>query len=266
MGNATDHLDEAARRLRAAPAGPIRLGIGGRSIGCVADVDGVRRWLRVVAVPESDVHPLVWTGTATAHALPRSVRRPAMQGGTEWYTGGTRIRAEVIDYIEEKVCSDTEVLRTELDLTAGWWRSLRASLDALAAQPTERVPRTQEQLRRVLVRLFGPSIDPTVGTWVTAHGDLRWSNITRRTPYLLDWEFWGAAPAGADAATLYCTSLLVPTVADQVYDQFGDVLTSRDGRLSQLCVAVQLLRHADHGDLGDPLRKLIDGILPTLTN
>lgn len=121
-------------------------------------------------------------------------------------------------YVDEPVCSPTEVLRTD-------------------------------------------RVDPTVTTWVTAHGDLHWTNLTTSGPYLLDWEFWGAAPAGADAATLNCSSLLVQPMADRVYDEFAEVLDTPDGRLSQLCVIAQILRHRDCGDLAAPLRRHAEHLL-----
>ena len=264
MDGAGTHLDEAARRFGAVPAGPVRSGVGDRSAGCPVEVGGVPRWLRVVAVPETRAHPLVWTGTASAAVLPDTVRRPALHAVAEWRTARLLVRAEILGLVEEPACSDTEALRAGLDLPDGWWHRLRASLDALAAVTTDRVPRTQVQLDRVLGGLFGTAVDATVTTWVTAHGDLRWTNLTRRTPYLLDWEFWGAAPAGTDAATLYCTSLLVPDVADRVRSEFADVLATHDGRLAQLCVCVQLLRHVDCGDLARPLHRLVEELVPTL--
>ena len=61
-------------------------------------------------------------------------------------------------------------------------------------------------------------------------------------------EKWGKAPIGYDAATLYCYSLLVPSVADQVYKMFSDILNTRDGVIAQLYVITRLLRRIDHGD------------------
>ncbi|MGH3885275.1 MAG: hypothetical protein ACRDSZ_01695 [Pseudonocardiaceae bacterium] len=73
---------------------------------------------------------------------------------------------------------------------------------------------------------------PTVTTWSTAHGDLQWANLTAPAPYLLDWEGWGIAPAGYDAATLYCYSLLAPNTARRVYETFTDILDTSTAHAS----------------------------------
>ncbi|MFI5800717.1 hypothetical protein [Streptomyces sp. NPDC051677] len=48
---------------------------------------------------------------------------------------------------------------------------------------------------------------PAVSCWTTAHADVHWANLTSPLR-LLDWEAWGRAPEGFDAATLYAYSLL----------------------------------------------------------
>jgi hypothetical protein len=81
---------------------------------------------------------------------------------------------------------------------------------------------------------------------------------------ILDWEYWGRAPAGLDAATLYCHSLIVPSVAERVRATFADILDSPPGRLAQLAVVDHLLtREAqrDGSELVLPLHDLADRIL-----
>ncbi|WP_146134754.1 phosphotransferase [Actinopolyspora mortivallis] len=60
--------------------------------------------------------------------------------------------------------------------------------------------------------------------WETVHGDLHWANLLRPELGLLDWSLWGRGPAGTDAATLYCYSLLAPRTAATVWHTFVDVL------------------------------------------
>lgn len=59
---------------------------------------------------------------------------------------------------------------------------------------------------------------------------------------MLDWEGWGKARAGYDAATRYCYSLLVPSVAEQLDKMFSDILNTRDGVITQRYVITRLLR------------------------
>lgn len=52
--------------------------------------------------------------------------------------------------------------------------------------------------------------------WATAHADLHWGNLRGPTLHILDWESWRSAPAGYDAATLHCNSLLHQPTARRV--------------------------------------------------
>ncbi|MBB4933402.1 thiamine kinase-like enzyme [Lipingzhangella halophila] len=107
-------------------------------------------------------------------------------------------------------------------------------------------------------------VDTTVQMWVCAHGDLHWNNVTAPGCVLLDWEGWGMAPLGYDAATLYCHSLLVPDVAARVREEFTDVLDTPDGVRSQLLVIARMLQRSVHGDypaLVALLHRLADDLL-----
>ncbi|MBI1759318.1 MAG: hypothetical protein HYR62_08855 [Actinobacteria bacterium] len=100
--------------------------------------------------------------------------------------------------------------------------------------------------------------DPHTLTWSTAHGDLHWGNLTHPDCWLLDWEGWGTAPSGYDAASLYCASIMQPDIAARVYVTFADLLDTRDGVVAQLAAAARLLRHVDlgeHADVAGPLHR-----------
>lgn len=88
---------------------------------------------------------------------------------------------------------------------------------------------------------------PRITGWTTAHGDLHTANLTSTAPHLLDWEGFGMAPAGYDAAMLLAYSLLVPTFANRVRDTFP-VLKTEPGRIAQIIVITELLRSAARGD------------------
>jgi hypothetical protein len=80
---------------------------------------------------------------------------------------------------------------------------------------------------------------PAVSCWNTAHADVHWANLTSPLR-LLDWEDWGRAPEGFDAATLYVYSLLQPDTAARVCDAFP-VLGSSAGLATEATVCAQLL-------------------------
>lgn len=57
---------------------------------------------------------------------------------------------------------------------------------------------------------------PAVTRFRTAHSDVHWANLMASPLRILDWEGWGRAPEGFDAATLYAYTLLQPNTAAHV--------------------------------------------------
>ncbi|MGH3972667.1 MAG: aminoglycoside phosphotransferase [Pseudonocardiaceae bacterium] len=250
-------LVQAAEHFSLTLLGDPTFGWRDRSIGSQArDVDG-DRWLRVVTSHNTWANGEFWTGNLDAAAI-HGVPKPCVLQVHEWTEEPRSIRAELMTLVPGRVCSDTQELRNELDLPDEWWTRLRHALDVLATHQTERIGATQEGISHRLLAFFSDKIDPTVTIWSTAHGDLQWANLTAPAPYLLDWEGWGIAPAGYDAATLYCYSLLVPDTARRVYETFTDILDTPDGTRAQLHVIGRLLLRVNGGDypeLAKPLHQ-----------
>ncbi|MFE9468626.1 hypothetical protein ACFYNW_34285 [Streptomyces virginiae] len=115
----------------------------------------------------------------------------------------------------------------------------------------------EEYLRRVIPQYTGHQADATI-TWSTAHGDLHYGNITRG-PHILDWEGWGRAPYGYDAATLYLYALLVPATAARIRAELAPILDRPEARTGLLTVAAQILQAQDRTDfyaeLAGPVRE-----------
>jgi hypothetical protein len=258
-------LPAAAAALGVAVIGQPVYGFGEHSIGCRTTGPQGDGWLRVITERVVWANGEFWEGTAAA-AMIEGIAKPTWHASHEWEDGDYRVRADLMSYVPVPVCSPTLVLRAGLELPDGWWASLRRSLDALAAWPTERTAFGQELATRRLLTFFGGQVDPTVGAWTTAHADLHWANLTAPDCHLLDWEGWGAGPAGYDAALLYCTSLLQPDVATRVYEVFADVLDSPDGIRAQLCAASTLLLRVAYGhdlDLATPLHRHVNRLVST---
>jgi hypothetical protein len=157
------------------------------------------------------------------------------------------------------------LLRTDPALPDQWWASLHASLSVLADQPAPRPAKVADSVAsqalicelvgRAATALSVPPVDSAVDRWVTAHADLTWANLTGPACWLLDWEDWGAAPFGFDQAVLLMGSLAVPSVAARVREVFAAQLDSRDGLISFLAVAADLLCSPERaGNLLEPLR------------
>ncbi|MGH8793929.1 MAG: aminoglycoside phosphotransferase [Stackebrandtia sp.] len=205
-------------------------------------------WLRVVSEFPEWAHGDVWTGNADANAV-TGVDKPQVLDSTEWNEADWRVqRAEVCTLVVESTCSATEEPPISLDLPDSWWTGLRANLDRLGRQPTQRRRTDQDTITRRLRVFFGDRVDPEATEWTCAHGDLHWGNLTAPDLTILDWEHWGLAPAGYDAATLLCYSLAFPDVAARVQREFHDVLTTPSGVVAQLHVVTRLLLRIENGD------------------
>lgn len=150
----------------------------------------------------------------------------------------------------------TSVVAVDPSLPDQWWAALNASLDALDAQRTSRVATpdtetiTQELVTETIRTVFPDSFDTTVEHWQAAHADLNWANMTAPRFCLFDWEDWGLAPRGLDAASLWGASLAVPALAARVRQERRHDFERRDGKLMTLFVAAKIL--GPHAHPEDP--------------
>lgn len=255
------NLDCAAEHFGLTVSGDPVFGWRLRSISArVTGPDGAR-WLRVVSQEPEWASGDPWTGTVDANAV-RGIRKPRVLDVYEW-SEARRQRAEVMTLLEGELCSPTDVLHGDPRLSPAWWDDLSAGLQKLASTPTRRVNADQSKVIERIGDRFG-AVDATVTRWATVHGDLHWANLLRPDFGLLDWELWGRGPAGTDAATLLCFSLLVPHIVDTVRARFAYQLEAPAGRVAQLYVAARLLRRVDQGDFPElkaPLERLAAALL-----
>ncbi|MGP4113990.1 hypothetical protein ACTWP5_24160 [Streptomyces sp. 4N509B] len=192
-------------------------------------------------------------GTETAAtAIPAAVPRPVLRNIDDWVDGEFAYRAELFSRVTQApIIADGPTLRTETALDGQWWLKLRNALHLVSEVPTDRIGVRQEYVDRAMpefLGFLGRPVNTTVPAWSTAHGDLHWANMTAPELVILDWEGWGLAPAGFDAATLHTHSLLVPRVAERLRKELGDVLSSPAGRFSELVVITILLQTNTRGD------------------
>lgn len=203
--------------------------------------------MRLLSVPEDKATGKTWYGNRQAAALfDGHVHKPLLYGTTEARSDGYACLAELHQYITEPVISPSPLLHTNPDPPSTWWGSLRADLEYVSSISTDRVAVRQEWVDRSVPR-FLDMPGPRITDWATAHGDLHAANLTITTPFLLDWEGFGLAPAGYDAAMLLAYSLLAPDFAQRVRDTFP-VLKTDAGRIAQIIVAAELLQSASRGD------------------
>ncbi|MFJ8732286.1 hypothetical protein [Streptomyces bauhiniae] len=254
-----------AHHLRAAHALGVELepghefwGWAGRTLGAPARTDtGRPAWLRLTSAPVGKATGKLWDGAATAELALGSLggRRPALLGLHDTTENGTAYRAELSARIDAPVLSATPDLRQELDLPDTWWSDLTDTVDLLAATPTDRIAVRTQYIERAVPQFIGIPA-PAAPCWTTAHADLHWANLTAVPLQILDWEGWGSAPAGFDAAMLYAYSLSRPATAARVRTAFP-ILGSRDALAAEATVCAMLLQTVDRGDnpdLAGPLR------------
>jgi hypothetical protein len=222
----------------------------GRTLSRRVTTEDGERWLRLVSVPADKAGGKLWEGPTQAElTMPSSVPRPRLRASSSWADPEDAYLAELYDVVTDKTIStDSPVLRSTPRLTGDWWLGLVTALDAINDVPTTRVALRQEYLERAMPQFLGftPSQDGVV--WAAAHGDLHWANLTAPALHVLDWEGWGLAPAGYDAAMLHTYSLLVPDVAAGVRHHLSDQLNTPSGRFAELAVITQLLQTNRRGD------------------
>jgi hypothetical protein len=205
-------------------------------------------WVRIEVRDLSRMDGQGW-GTESA-ALLHGIAMPTWFQGISWLDAehGVMWRADETDYIRERPIKAGGILTADPELPESWWATLNESLDALANQSTARIatptlqPITQDRLTSTVHTVF-PGVDTAVppDEWAPAHADLSWPNLTAPACYLLDWEDFGMAPRGWDAATLWSESLAAGVAAERVRQERRGDMDSRTGTLAQLYQCAKLI-------------------------
>lgn len=238
----------------------------GSTVGYLTDTG---MWVRLQWRRATRMNGQSWTGAECASVL-TGVAKPQLRRSVRWQDDARDAvwRADEMTVVCSSVISSNGSITCDPQLSDAWWVELKTSLDALAAHETDRVGMRQAHLTRRITEVFGEGVDTSVGEWGTAHADLHWGNLTAPECYLLDWEDWGLAPRGYDAATLWGFSLAVPEVASRIQQEFGQDLATRSGRLSQLLFCANVLRaYARSGksmSFTDPARRASNDLIDEL--
>ncbi|MFJ8248328.1 hypothetical protein [Streptomyces sp. NPDC094466] len=223
-----------------------------RSLGARTDRE---TWVRIERRGLDRIGVQGGDGTASAEAL-RGIAKPAWLAGVAWRdeTEPVMWRADETELLPGAPAGSAVVAR-DPHLPQEWWAAMNTSLDALATQHTNRIatPDTETITQELVTGTIGgvfPGVDTTVVGWRPAHADFNWANMTAPVFCVFDWEDWGMAPRGLDAASLWGASLAVPALADRVRSERLDDLESRDGQLMTLFVAAKIL--GPYADPDDP--------------
>ncbi|MER6406276.1 hypothetical protein ABT269_22725 [Streptomyces viridosporus] len=245
-----------AHHARAAKALDVRIepsgefwGWAGRTLGAPArTAAGQPAWLRLVAAPQGKASGKLWNGALDAQRAFGDLdgHRPALLAVYDAVDADTAYRAELSARVDQPVLSDDPILQHDIQLPDSWWADLAGTLEKVAAIDTDRVAVRQQYMDRAIPQFVGIPA-PAVTCWTTAHSDVHWANLTASPLQLLDWEGWGHAPEGFDAATLYAYTLLHPDTAARIRTVFP-ILGSQAGLAAEATVCAQLLQTMARGD------------------
>ncbi|OLE22072.1 MAG: hypothetical protein AUG49_20365, partial [Catenulispora sp. 13_1_20CM_3_70_7] len=239
-----DVLDrvQKALHLHLDPDGSVRKR---RSIGMRSDRG---TWVRVECRGLERLDGQGW-GLEAAMVLPDAIPRPKWFCGISW---ADPVRQVLWRADETALAAGTPIGRAThaTQLNDSWWRRLHSTLDALDGCRTARQatpdcePISTRRIATDIAARF-PGIDATVpgDQWTTAHADFTWQNLTGPTLSVLDWEDFGTAPRGLDAATLWFASLTQPGLAERIRTTRGE-LGTRTGQLMMLWRCAQFLTWA----------------------
>lgn len=200
-------------------------------------------WVRVQWRRPEKIYGPAWAGPECGSVL-RGIAKPDWFQTASWRDDARDVvwRADEMELVTSPVINSSGVIATAPELSESWWTTLKESFAALAGHDTDRVGVRQEHLTLRINQVFPGVVDTTADEWVTAHADLHWGNLTAPDCYLLDWEDWGSAPRGLDAALLWGVSLQVSRLADRVQREFQTDLQTRSGKLAQLLFCSNVIR------------------------
>jgi hypothetical protein len=241
-----------------------------RTIGAATDRG---TWVRIEVRGLEKLGGQGFNGAETA-ATVTGVAKPAWLASVAWHDRerGVMWRADETELISAAPIKSGGVLTVDPQLPASWWATLATSLDALTAADTTRVatlhtvPITQARVTTEIQDAFGDRVDTSISEWAPAHADFAWANLTGPECWILDWEDWGLAPRGLDAAMLWSCSLAVSGLAETVHAMRRVDLDSRDGQLMMLFFVAGIVgAGSDYsGPLYEPAREAAETLLALL--
>lgn len=256
----------AALHLDRATGGTEAWGWNGRTLGMPVTTPDGPAWLRVATAPADQIIDTYWNGAIEAQeSLPPSIPRPQLWRWHDWSDLTWAYRSELYEYVNADTVAVHAVITAPPSVPAEWWTAVRAALEAIATIDTTRVTIQPGFLAWAMPRYLGiQTTDYATLPWTTAHGDFHFANLCAPDLRILDWEGWGLAPAGYDAAMLHSYSLLTPDVASRVRRELAHLLATPAGRYTELAVIAELLHAAEQGvnrQLAEPLRRRAAALL-----
>jgi hypothetical protein len=252
-------IAEACRVLDAEAAGPVLARYLRQSIGLpLRGRDGTSSWLKLVVAPDTRRW---WDRQAEIEAdeVFGTVPRPSILRAFEWEAGGLHWHALQFSLAHSRAISERAwITGQRTSIPDQWLGELKHAVNNISRVPLTRWCLHPGTAARMISQRFGGNVPFEIDEWRTAHGDLNWSNLTAPVFAILDWEFWGAAPRGFDAATLLAHTFNDPPLFRRIEALFSDDLDTPSGVVARLYRYARRLQDIEDGKLDPREHRLIE--------
>lgn len=250
-----DHLGEGCRRLGVESIGELQSGYSKRSVGTVARArDGSHCWVKVTALRGFATHWLRDGELSIEES--EGVPRPRLLASRQWSDGNMHYAAMQWTLAASPAIEPTHWAGANAsEVSDAWIASLKDALSSLAKIETKRARYQPQHVERMIRDCFGSGSPCVADEWCVAHGDLQWSNLTAPSLALLDWECWGHAPRGYDAAYLIATSCADPDLVGRLERTFAGDLETPSGQVARLTALATLIGLIEAGWLDPRYRR-----------
>ena len=226
----------------------------------VSAADGALCWLKVNGITAGSAAQWLRTGEETADQI-QGVPRPTIIKIADWNADDVQWRALLMSLAPCCTAASTPNDCPESkSISDAWIGDLKASFHEIGRLPSPRRRFEPKFMSHLLVDRFNLNAPIRVEEWRTAHGDMHWGNLTVPKLMLLDWELWGAAPPGYDAARLIAFSCARPELVERLRAVFTEELDTPSGRVTQLLACAELLATIESGHLSPRLYQPVESL------
>lgn len=248
-------LREACARLNVSlTAAPIH-GDRWKSIGApVIAADGTQSWIKISG--RQDQLPDRLRNNEIEAGNLAGIPKPQVMAHFDWSSDGVRWRALQMTLAPSPVIETTPWSGARAHaVTDDWISRFQSIVGTLSGLPCDRHLVTPGELTEMIRRCFGDGIPTAADEWGTAFGEAHWGNVTAPDLLLLDWERWGLAPRGYDAALMIGFSAADTSLTERLQAAFEEDLQTPSGRVAQLYACGELLIWIDSDLIHPGLRK-----------
>lgn len=253
-------FDVACRKCGVTPvAAPATTAIAKSRGGPVVDRQGAEAWLKVSGVRVGGDSVMRRRELVAARRpLPF---KPRVLHLRDWTADGVVWRAMLSERAPSPMVAWDLRETGRHPVSDAWLAELKAALAAVSQLGAKHWRRSPQLVADWIGEHLGRDLPTDFDVAYTAHGDLTWRNLTAPRLCLLDWENWGLAPAGFDAAFLIVRSLDDPALTRRLLAVFDDVLSTPSGRVGLLTACaermVDLVPYPEITDLRTAIGELV---------